>query len=190
MDLQQILDYIPNASTVELTTLLNAVQNELPKREGNIDKYVEFVDNFCDDTDLLELVWAECESLNLSSKRTKTASQWLSSTNTDYVYPDSNPVHKAKDIKSFPNISKLLSIVNESTEVSGPLDSCLILKYNSDSSSLSLHADGEECIDQEKSICSFSLGSERTLEFYENASGKKPKRVKSIRMTNNSLVIM
>ena len=180
LHLQQILDSIPNVSTEELKIILNTIQNELPKREGTVDNYIEYIEDFCGDNTLLDLVWAECESMDLSNKRTKTASQWLSPKDTPYIYPDTNPVHTAKDIKSFPAISKLLSIVNESTEVSGPLDSCLILKYNSNTSSLSIHDDGEECIDQDKSICSFSIGCERTLEFFDNASIKKPKMVERV----------
>ena len=61
-------------------------------------------------------------------------------------------------------------------------------KYNSNQASLKLHADDEDCIDQGKSICSFSLGCERSIEFWEQ--GRKPKKVKEIRMANNSIVIM
>ncbi len=188
--LQEIFDYIPNASTDELQKILNAVQNELPKRDGDVEKYVEYVEDFCNDAELLGRVWSECESLNMTNKRNKTASQWLSPTNTPYIYPDSNPVHAAKDITECPNINRLLSLVNASSEVTGPLDSCLVLKYNSNTSALSLHNDAEDSIDQEKSICSFSIGCERTLEFFSSVSGKQPKVVKSIRMKNNSLVIM
>ena len=188
VNLQQILNHITTASTEDLHQILTAVQTELPKREGLNSKYVEHIKDFCQDEKLLADVLKECESLDLNSKRTKTASQWLSSSSEPYVYPDATPVHPAKDISQFPSINKLLSLVNQSTEVSGPLDSCLILKYNSGQSSLTLHADDEPSIDQEKSICSFSLGCERTIEFYEK--GKKPKRVKDIRMTNNSIVIM
>ncbi len=188
LHLQQLLNDIPSASTEELYQILAAVQTELPKRKGLNNKYVEHIKDFCQDEKLLENVLKECESLDLNSKRTKTALQWLSTSSDPYVYPDATPVHPAKDISQFPSINKLLSLVNQSTEVIGPLDSCLILKYNSGQSSLSLHADDEPSIDQDKSICSFSLGCERTIEFYEK--GKKPKRVKDIRMTNNSLVIM
>ncbi len=188
ISLQQILGYIPSASTEELQQILTAVQTELPKRDGMNSKYVEHVKDFCQDRQLLDLVWAECESLNLNPKKNKTASQWLSTSKEPYVYNDTTPVHAAKDIKQFSVINKLRSLVNESTEVIGPLDSCLVLQYNSRQSSLTLHSDDELSIDQDKSICSFSLGCERTIEFFEK--GARPKLVKDIRMTNNSLVIM
>ncbi|KAL5254934.1 hypothetical protein ACHWQZ_G014399 [Mnemiopsis leidyi] len=190
MNLQSILDYIPSASTDELRNILNAVQNELPKRQGNVNKYVEYIEDFCSDSQLLDMVWEECQSMELPTKRSKTGSMWLSSGKAPYVYTDTNPVHKATDIASFPCINRLLSLVNLSTEVTGPLDSCLVLKYTSKSSSLSIHDDGEDFIDQEKSICSFSLGCERTLEFFDKASKSKSKCTMSYRMKNNSMVVM
>ncbi len=168
--------------------MLTAIQTELPKREGQNSNFVEYVPNFCAENAHLDDVLTECESMQLSSKRTKAETQWLSSSMEPYVYPDSSPVHKAKDITKFPAINKLLSLVNESTEVTGPLDSCLVTKYNSKQASLKLHADDEDTIDQGKSICSFSLGCERNIEFWEQ--GRKPKKVKDIRMAHNSMVIM
>ena len=188
-NLQEIFDYVKTASTDDLKKILNSVQNELPKREGMVDNYVEYLEDFCEDDPLLTCVWAECESLNLSPKRSKAPTAWLCSQETAYTYPDVNPVHAPIDIKKYPSINKLLSIVNNSTEVSGPLDSCLVIKYNSKTSSLSMHDDGESLIDQKKSICSFSLGCERTLEFFE-CTGSKPRCAKKIRMKNNSLVVM
>ncbi len=187
--LQDIFDFVKPASTENLKQILNVVQNELLKREGNVDSYVTHLEDFCEDDVLLAGVWAECEALQLTPKRTKVATAWLCSQDTPYIYPDSNPVHAPKDISNFPCIGKLMSLVNSSTEVTGPLDSCLVLKYNSDSSSLSVHSDDEKLIDQNKAICSFSLGCERTLEFYEGSS-KKPKCARKIRMKSNSLVIM
>ena len=192
LHLQQILDFIPNASTEELKQILSTVQIELPIREGNVDNYVEYIENFSDDDTLLDEVWDECEAMDLSNKRNKTASKWLSTTKTPYYYTDTDPVHESEDItqSQFKAINKLRSIVSEHPEVDGPLDACLVLKYSSSSSSTSIHDDSEDSIDQKKSICSFSTGCDRTLEFYDKASIKKPKMVKCIRMKNNSLVIM
>ncbi len=188
INLQQILHQLPSLPTKELHQILSAIQTELPKREGQYSTLLDYIPNFCPDDILLESVLAECESLNLRSKRTKVATQWLSSSSKPYIYPDSSPVHTAKDITKFPALRKLLGLVNESTEVSGPLDSCLVSKYNSHQASLKLHTDDEKCIDQSKSICSFSLGCERSIEFWEK--GRKPNKVKEFRMTNNSIVIM
>ena len=187
-NLQQIINSIPHASTDELHQVLAAVQNELPKRDGEAAGFIEHIPDFCCDGDLIAQVWDECESLDLSCQRSKAATQWISPTNEPYIYPDSNPIHNAKPISDFPYIRKLLSMVNESNEVSGPLDACLLIKYNSNQASLSLHADDEPIIDQNKSICSFSIGSPRTIEFFQKSH--RSKLVKKIRMEDNSLVVM
>ena len=188
LTLQQIIDHLSSAATSDLHKILNAVQNEIPKREGQSAEYVQYIEDFCEDTVLLENVQAECDQLDLSTKATNTATQWMSCSSKPYIYNDTNPVHKAKPMKDFPYLSKLLGLVNNSTEVTGPLDSCLVIKYNSDKASLRPHADDEPFIDQQKSICSFTLGSERTIEFWEKS--KKPKLVKTQRMSNNGMVVM
>ena len=64
----------------------------------------------------------------------------------------------------------------------------MILKYNSDSTSLSPHSDDEgDIIDQSKAICNYSIGSSRTLEFFDKSKGKA---VTDVRMASNSLTIM
>ena len=191
INLQEIFDYVKAASVEDLRHILNYVQNELPKREGKVDNFVSHIEDFCDDDVLLDAVWAECESLHMNAGKGKNKAQtaWLCSHDKPYIYTDTNPVHSPQDISGFPNIKRLLSLVNSSTEITGPLDSCLVIKYKNNSTSTSLHCDAEPLMDQEKSICSFSLGCERTLEFYEGTS-KNPKCAKKIRMKNNSLVIM
>ena len=136
----------------------------------------------------METLWAECESLTMDNTRRKATTQWLSPVPDPYVYPDSNPVHKAKDINEFPGISSRLSSVNASSQIEGPLNCALIIKYSTGDASLSLHADDEDIFDHSKAICSFSIGSSRTLEFYTKAA--KPKPVKSVRTENNGLLIM
>ena len=188
--LQEIFDYVKAASVEDLRHILNAVQNELPKREGKVDNFVLHIEDFCDDEVLRDAVWAECESLKLNKDgRKKATTAWLCSQETPYIYPSTNPVHPPQDISGFPNIKRLLNLVNSSTEITGPLDSCLVIKYDNNQTSTSIHSDGEKLIDQEKSICSFSLGCERTLEFFEGTT-KKGAKVKEIRMKNNSLVVM
>lgn len=193
--LQHIINYISTAPTADLQHILNSVQNELPKRKAPhiplplSSDYVEYIDNFCKDSSLLEDVWTELESMDLPSKATKIASQWISNCSDPYVFNDNDPIHKAKPMDNFPSIGKLLGLVNNNTEITGPLDSCLVVKYNSDKAALRLHCDSEQFIDQQKSICSFTLGSDRIIEFWEK-SKKKPKLVKTINMSHNGLVVM
>jgi len=191
INLQEIFDFVKTAPVEDLRQILNSVQNELPKREGRVDDFVAHIEDFCDDDVLLDGVWAECESLKMNSEgRNKAATAWLCSQDTAYVYNDTNPVHSPQAISNFPCISRLRDMVNSSTEITGPLDSCLVIKYDSNKTKTSLHRDNEELMDQQKSICSFSLGCERTLEFFEGTSSKASKCAKKIRMKSNSLVVM
>ena len=186
--LEQILNFISTASVEDIHQIINTAQNELPKRAGQAEEFTTYIENFCQDAALLDNIRTELDSLDLPTKATKVPAQWLSSSPEPYIYPDSNPVHNAKPISDFPHIAKLMELVNCSSEVTGHLDSCLILKYNSDRGSLRLHADDEAYMDQNKSICSFTLGSERTIEFW--AKSNKPVLVNQYRMKDNGLVVM
>ena len=188
VDVAGTLADIPKLSTDDLHRVMNTIKGELAVRGENLAELVEYIPDFCQDNTLLEQVQMECDSLELSSSRRKAATQWLSPKEDPYIYPDTNPIHRAKDISNFPAIKKLLSHINTSSEVVGPLDACLVIKYNSEETALSLHADDEDIQDQSKAICSFTLGASRTVEFFSKA--RKPKPVTSVRTGNNGLLIM
>ena len=79
--------------------------------------------------------------------------------------------------------------INSCTEISGVMDCCLAMRYSINRSNLRPHADNEnEIIDQDASICSFSLESSRTIEFFTEE--KTPKLVCKHQLNNNSLFIM
>ena len=188
INLKDMLSFIPTASSNHLRKLLKAAEAELLRREDT----VELVHDVCDDRTLRN-IWSECESLKLDDDNRKAPSQWLSQISEPYIYPDSNPVHNAKVINLFPGSTNLLEQINNDPQYTGPLDSCLILKYSSSSTSISIHADDEDCIDQTKSICNFNIGATREIEFFEKY-GTKPgvagKHVKSVVMENNSITHM
>ena len=188
INIQEIFNYLPSASTADLNAILCAVKEELPKRKEDLSDLVDFAPDFCPDGKLLARVWDECQSLELSPNRNKAPTQWISPVDEPYIYSDSNPIHHAKDIDNFKAIKELLAQVNSCNLITGPLDACLVIKYNSHQSSLKPHADDEPCIDQSKTICAFTLGCERTIEFFTKSN--KAKLVKQIRMEDNSLVVM
>ena len=147
---------------------------------------MEYIPQFCEESDI-KAVLDECLSLALPEDTRKASSQWLSPIDEPYVYSDSNPVHHAKDINKFPAICKVLNKINADDRFQGKLDSCLILKYSCEGTSVSLHADDEDSLDQSKSICNFSIGATRTLEFFSH-DGKKA--VKSVSMESGSITHM
>ena len=72
--LQEIFDFVKTASVDDLKQILDAVQNELPKREGKVDNFVVHVEDFCENEKLIKRVWEECESLPLTEERNKAPS--------------------------------------------------------------------------------------------------------------------
>ena len=183
-NLKDVLKLIPKASDVELQKLLKTTQNEIDARKRK--NLVDYIPSFCDE-DLIAAVLGDCESLALANSERKAPAQWLSPVNEPYVYVDANPIHHAKDINSYPSICRVLKMINDDPRFHGALDSCLILKYSSEATSVSLHADDEEAIDQAKSICNFSIGSTRTLEFWSKDASK---HVTSVCMESGSVTHM
>ena len=181
-------DLLSSSSFEDLNDMLDAVKAEISKRQPKPVDLIELIPDFCTDEVLIDSLWAECDSLGLPNSRNKVSTQWLSTTSEPYIYKDVNPVHSAKDINQYPAIKKLLSFVNASDSVVGPLDACLVLKYPSPAAALSLHADDEPLIDQTKSICPFSLGSKRTIEFF--STGKRSKCVYDTDLNSSSLLVM
>lgn len=186
VDLKNLVKTLPSVATSELQKLLSSIQSELDNRTKR--DTVELITDFCSDDTTVQAIWAECDSLNFGSNKRKASSQWLSSNNDPYVYNDANPVHEAKNITDFPGICKLMDMINADARFTGPVDSCLILKYSCESTSCSLHADDEVGLDQKKSICNYSIGTTRTLEFFDKQNTKTA--VKSVVMENNSLTHM
>ena len=183
-----MLAAIPTLSTDDIHRVLEAMKDEIAVRENNLAALVDYVPDFCQDDALMERVKAECDALDLHTGRRKAVTHWLSPKSDPYIYPDSNPIHTAKDISTSPAVEELLSHINASSEVTGPLDSCLIIKYNTNNASLSLHADDEPIFDHSKAICSFTLGAPRTVEFFSKA--RKPQRIAGIDTRNNGLLVM
>ena len=83
---------------------------------------------------------------------------------------------------------KLVKAVNDCEKTTGDGNSALVACYPDHRASLKLHADNEhEQINQSSSICSFSIGANRVIDFIPNRKNNSPL---SIDMKHNSLVIM
>jgi alkylated DNA repair dioxygenase AlkB len=182
LNLKEVLKQLSEASTADLENLLNGVSKELEYRKLNdlLDYHPNAIDG-----ELAKVILKDCDSLDLPASSRKPESQWLSPVDEPYMYTDSNPVHHAKDISLFPSIMRAMKSFNSRFHCK--LDSCLILKYTSNSASTSLHADDEESLDQGQPICNLSLGCTRRIEFLSNSKGK---RVREISMKDKSVVLM
>ena len=123
--------------------------------------------------------------MNFGNCDRRAGSKWLSSTDEPYIFTDSNPVHKAVDIKEFPAICRAMASFNKRFNTNN--DSCLVLKYTSSTTTTREHADDEPNLDQSQPICNLTIGSSRVIKFLTK-SGRKD--VCSIDMMDNGVVLM
>ena len=70
------------------------------------------------------------------------------------------------------------------------LDSCLITRYKSGEQSLSLHQDNEAILDGSHPIVVTSIGSSRTLQFWDSGSEHSGTLMKEVRIVQGDLLIM
>ena len=136
-----------------------------------ISSMVEHVEDLNLDSLLVEGIEAELQSLQLKRSTKKVVTQWLSPSSDSYNY--GNITNKPKSISDFPNISKLMDIVNLNPATSNDMDACLVSFFPSSKASLSLHKDDEDLISQSSSICTVSFGAPRSLEFVLDGKRKK-----------------
>ncbi len=139
------------------------------------------------DDGLYKEIISELESMQLTGDSGKVYTKWLSPSSEQYNY--SKVVNKPVPLSDYPNISKLMDIVNNHKSTTGDMDSCLVSRFNSHKTKLSLHRDDEPLISQKSSICTMSFGAPRQLELVFD--GKKNFRTDlSLPATDRSLNIM
>ena len=184
---QSFLDLLSTSSNELINKMIEAAQMELEQRKPQIHDLVKYIPDFNKDEELIKTLREEGESLGLTSGR-KVATQYLNSSGKPYIYPDTDPIHRAKEITDHPGICELRGLVNGSTLVDGPLPACLALRYSGPDSALSLHADDEKSITQDKDIAPYSVGRTRSIQFYTKAA--KPRKVAEFGLEEGGLLIM
>jgi hypothetical protein len=113
----------------------------------------------------------ELTSLRLTaSKSQKVQTQWLSPTSDTYKY--GGVCNNPRPISGFPNICKLMGIVNSHSSTTGDSDSCLVSCFTSSKKTLSLHKDNEALMAQSSSISTVSFGAPRKLQFVRDGKVK------------------
>ncbi len=139
------------------------------------------------DDGLYKDIISELDSMQLTGESGKVYTRWLSPSSESYNY--SKVVNKPFPLSDYPNISKLMGIVNSHHSTTGDMDSCLVSRFNSHKTSLSLYRDDEPLIAQTSSICTMSFGASRRLELVFD--GKKNFRTDlSLPATDRTLNIM
>ena len=110
-----------------------------PKSEMPLDAhtFVEHVTNLRIDEPLYKGIEEELLSLDLKKPGRGVKSKWLAA-NKDLA--DFKNIFKSPlSINEFPNISKLMYTVNMHPSTTGDMNSCLVTRYPSNRTSLSLH---------------------------------------------------
>ncbi|KAL5270218.1 hypothetical protein ACHWQZ_G001079 [Mnemiopsis leidyi] len=140
------------------------VQSKPANAPVKIEDLVEHVPDLGLDDDLYYFINEELLSLQLQNVRgAGVKTKWLSPESESYNYGKVN--NKPSDIKQFPNILKLMDLVNKHPSTTGDMDCCLISRYPTHKSTLRWHSDNEsEIISQSSSICTVSFGAPRQLQ--------------------------
>ena len=197
---ERCLELFKQCSAIEKRTLLNLmnedVQHSLDESNAeeicdaaldtpdhfSFSKFISFHVSFVDDNAFLENLRFELDSMDLIRPQSrKIESLWL------YL---SDVCDDIKSISKYPNINKLLDMVNaQISDANSALDCCNIICYSNDKKSLRLHSDNESNICQTHPIATFSLGAPRRIEFVPIGS-HHTRVVHSVDATNNSLYVM
>ena len=194
---ERCLELFKLCSAIEKRTLLNLMNEDVQHSldESNAEeicdaasdtpdhfpfsKFISFHDSFVDDSAFLENLRFELDSMDLIRPQSrKIESLWL--------HP-SDVCDDVKSISKYPNINKLLDMVNAHIlDANSALDCCNIICYSNDKKSLRLHSDNEFDICQAHPIATFSLAASRRIEFVPIGSNHT-RVVHSVDATNNSL---
>ena len=196
LDINAIKDLAKSASDDDLRLLILHFTNVLHERKtGKSSVSAEFMDkhftylpkflwrpsnthdvstNLPSDSDIYDPnqlssdLRGKLESLGLEDNTSlKVKTQWLTS-GSNVSHPE---FKNAKPLKDFPQVSKLLELVNKQEDVIGEMNSCIINCFRSKTSRHYPHADNEKFIDSSCSIATVSVGPTRDFCIYKTSTG-------------------
>ena len=156
------------ALTDNIARLESANMAPTPNKNDSDDltSLVEHIEDLGIAPDLSAAVEEELKSFDMVSNSRKVKTKWLSPSSESYNY--AAVINNPSPISEYPNICKLMELVNDHPATTGDMDSCLVSCFSNSKAKLSLHADNEALISQKSSICTVSFGAPRSLEFVHN----------------------
>ena len=194
---ETFLPLLSSSSLVEKRAMLIALSDSIRKDEATtktnhvqLSTYVDYIPSFISDETLIGGINDDLESMKLNAPNSrKVKTFWLNTSSGAYKY--SGVTHGAHQIANYTSIKTLMDKLNEGDITPGhDMDSCLVTCYSTAKKTLSLHADDEEQICQMSSICNFSIGSTRTIEFEPKMANYKGPPVCTFDLQHCSVNIM
>ena len=139
------------------------------------------------DNELVVQLREELDSMDLYNQNSnKVRTQWLVDSDVTHTHTD---LRNSQDMNNFPAIVRLRDRLNQLPECKGKLSGCIVNCYSVGSARLRPHSDNEPYINQESSICTFSLGDTREFGIFTN-SHKNPQLLKTYSLESDSVFIM
>ena len=182
-DLEKLFTYVPNALnkfSLEISTSPDTIDNE---------------EHIPDESAFFQELRDELLSLGLHNrksnkfKKNKPASQWVLT--KPHNHPD---LKNGLALNKFKCLSKLCKITNEHDETKGIMTGANINCYRGKNSRTRPHADDEKYINQESSVCTWSLDSEREFRIFRkkhwNEKHDDDDYLKSFTLQHGSLMFM
>lgn len=111
---------------------------------------------------------------------------WLTNADTSYAFGGRK--YQPVNMIDYKGISAIMEKIN--SELNLQLDACLVIRYVHGNEALSLHQDNESVLDDAHPIVITSLGSARTLEFWDSRSESTGKLVKKVTPVQGDLLLM
>ncbi len=186
---QSFTDLLKGCSLDGMKTLSSVLADHIANAEkvqNDPSLLIDYEPNLIVNGQELDSLFKEVELLMAKNKSTShTTSQWLASDSNAYRF--GRQTYNAVDITKFPNIMKVMHAVNGHNLSTGDMNGCLVNRYANGDIAGRLHADDEKSMSQISSICTVSLGPDRTIEFRRNSSSPI---VKSLNLSNGSMFVM
>ena len=154
------------------------------------DNLVEYIENPLKDSGLNKTaqdevnnqILTEVTSLGLDQSD-KVTTKWITEN------PEDTPFLMSTKLEDTPGITSLMKTVKAMSSDFSGINACLVTFYPDGSSKTRLHADRAAYISQDVPICNYSIGSERTISFF-NAKVHSSPALKSVTMASRSLLVM
>ena len=169
-ELDKLFTYVPNALnrfSLEVSTSLPSVPDILVTNNDVADSPVPIgptnSEYAIEENDFFNEVRKEVLSLGLHkrSAKQKPATQWV------LVKPHKHRhLRNAMKLDKFKYLSRLHDITNGHEECKGTMKGAIINVFSKESSRTRPHSDDEPYINQESSICTWTIGDEREFRIY------------------------